>query len=136
MEKITGALGHTRTFTYTERGQVASVTDANGNTTSYQYDPLKRLITVTDAQGHKTSYDYDPVGNLTAVHQYRAILPETMAAIEADAATVTGMVYNQSVAENVYDNTPYNQSVTESVYGDTQATVNSFVYDQVRDNQL
>jgi len=138
LETITDALGHSTHYDYTPRGQVASVTDPNGHTTRYAYDKLMRLVRVTDAAGHDTKYDYDPVGNLTAVHQYRTILPATLAALEEDAATVTMSVYGTSVTEDVYGEE--DTSVTGAVYGaeaalnitsenpGDQATVSQAVY--------
>ncbi len=112
IKSITDALGHSRGFVYTPRGQVASATDPNGNTTSYRYDPLRHLTEVIDALGNNTEYQYDAVGNLTAVHQYRAITPEVLAAIETDAATVTVAVYGSQAEGDSNGDT-----VNDAVYG-------------------
>ena len=80
------------TYTYTGKGQLASVTDAadnGGNVWSYTYDELGRLVqsddpdratttntytnthqlaTTTDARGEKLAYAYDILGRTTALH--------------------------------------------------------------------
>lgn len=79
----------TTSYTYTPKGQLATVTDAAGNTWSYHYDELGRLertedpdrgetvntydekhqlATTTDSRGETLAYAYDLLGRRTAVH--------------------------------------------------------------------
>ena len=50
-------------YTYTDRGDVATVTDAEGYVTSYEYDGNQNLVKLTTPDG-VTTYEYDPLDRL------------------------------------------------------------------------
>ncbi|MER8188343.1 RHS repeat-associated core domain-containing protein [Kitasatospora sp. NPDC094015] len=61
----------TTRFTYTARGQVASVTDNAGNTWSYGYDLQGRMTSQTDPAAGDSSAGYDALGRLTSTTDAR-----------------------------------------------------------------
>ncbi len=57
----------TTTYTYNERGNLASITDPKRKTTTYSYDLLERVIETTYPDRHRTKYLYDANGNMTTL---------------------------------------------------------------------
>ena len=64
----TNSLGQTTTFGYTPSGQRETVTDPRGFTQRTTYDAYDRLSTETDAHGATTHYTYDPQTGKVATH--------------------------------------------------------------------
>ena len=64
--KHTDELGFETTYTYNQRGQVASITDALGAATSMEYDSFGRLVRSTNALSQITTFEYDAADNLAA----------------------------------------------------------------------
>lgn len=67
----TDALGHTTTYTYDSKGNVASISrQLDGTTTattSYTYNSFGEVLTVADPLGNLTTNQYDANGNLTSI---------------------------------------------------------------------
>jgi len=61
---VTDPNGHTTTYAYDSRGNLASQTDALGHSTTYSYDSLNDQTSAKDANGVTTTRTYDAAGNL------------------------------------------------------------------------
>jgi RHS repeat-associated protein len=61
-------------FTYTARGEIASVTDADGVTLSFTYDSAGRLTEVSNPSKHRLRFQLDKAGNRTAEETYDMFL--------------------------------------------------------------
>ncbi len=77
IETYTNAAGQSETFTYTGRGQLASVLDVNNNTVTYNYDTngyLKSMVGPTINGGALsvsfTRDSYNRIGSITDVNSY------------------------------------------------------------------
>jgi RHS repeat-associated protein len=61
---ITDALGNATTYSYDERGNLASTTDPNGNETSYTLDQQGLITSITDPLGKCKTLTYNRAGQV------------------------------------------------------------------------
>ncbi|MEW6365510.1 MAG: RHS repeat-associated core domain-containing protein [Acidobacteriota bacterium] len=59
--------GHTRSYSYSEKGDLISTLDPLGNATNMGYDEKGRLAWIRDAEGAITRFEYDERGNRTKI---------------------------------------------------------------------
>jgi RHS repeat-associated protein len=65
LARVTDALGHQRTTTYDERGNVVVVEGSNGTTVRLEYDARNLPVRATDVLGSSWTWAYDLEGHLT-----------------------------------------------------------------------
>ena len=63
----------TKTFTYTDANQLASVTNELGNTTEFAYDDAGNLTSITNALGQESTFTYDDQGRQIATTDFNGI---------------------------------------------------------------
>ncbi|MEU7413442.1 RHS repeat-associated core domain-containing protein [Streptomyces sp. NPDC042638] len=97
----------TTSYTYTPRGETATITDAAGNLTSYGYDWLGRRTSTRDPDAGPSTTTYDPAGNvLTTVDAAGKTLSYTYDALNRKRTEWSGGVGNTKLAEWTYDTVP------------------------------
>ncbi|MCU7880013.1 MAG: hypothetical protein KZQ66_03605 [Candidatus Thiodiazotropha sp. (ex Lucinoma aequizonata)] len=63
----TDAIGHSKTYQYTDGGQPTSITDGNGNTTAIAYNQYGDITSIATADGSTETRAYDSHRNLLKV---------------------------------------------------------------------
>ena len=75
------------TYSYDQRGNLATIQDWTGAVTSFAYDPSLRLSTITRPTGIVTQLTYDPDGNLAGTSETGNSGPISTITLTRDAAS-------------------------------------------------
>src|SRR5690606_22321548 len=95
------------TYTYTERGELATVTDPAGNTWSYTYDQRGRRIEAVDPDAGVTTTTYDDAGQVVTTTDGRGVtLGYTYDDLGRRTSVRDGSPTGPLRAEWVYDTLP------------------------------
>jgi RHS repeat-associated protein len=102
----TGNFDATR-YTYTDRGDLATVTDAAGNTWTHQYDQRGRRIRTDDPDRGRTTVTYDDAGNVTSTTDARGgTVATTYDELGRRSSVRDGSATGPARAEWAYDTAP------------------------------
>ncbi|MEU7843617.1 RHS repeat-associated core domain-containing protein [Micromonospora sp. NPDC049114] len=98
----------TTSYTYTPRGDLASVTDPAGDVSAYTYDWLGQRLTAKDPNAGLTTYTYDGVGRVaSATDALRKKVSYSYDALGRRSVTWSGDVQTGTrLAEWTYDTVP------------------------------
>ncbi|MEU8144245.1 polymorphic toxin-type HINT domain-containing protein [Nonomuraea sp. NPDC048901] len=77
LASIKGYGGHTWTYDYDLRGRQIQVSDPDKGVTKYAYDDLDQAVQAEDARGKKIGTTYDPIGRQTARYDTTSGSPGT-----------------------------------------------------------
>ncbi|MDQ7911103.1 polymorphic toxin-type HINT domain-containing protein [Phytohabitans sp. ZYX-F-186] len=116
------------TYTYTDRGELATVADPAGNTWRYTYDQRGRKIKDEDPDRGETTYTYDAAGQLTTVTDSRGItLAYTYDDLGRKTTVRDGGVTGDKRAEWVYDTLPHGVGrLTKSIRYEPAGSTNAY----------
>lgn len=126
----TSATFDTNRYTYTDRGELATMVDAGGNTWRYTYDQRGRKVKEEDPDKGTTDSTYDVAGQLTTTTDDREV---TLAYTYDDLGRKTSLrddtVTGPKRAEWVYDTLQYgvgslSKSIRYAPAGSTNAYIN------------
>ncbi len=74
--RVTDAMGHVSTKTYTADGQIASQTDVNGNVTTNSYDTFGRLAETNLPNGGRVTYGTANLGEANSQYRQTIVLTD------------------------------------------------------------
>jgi RHS repeat-associated protein len=134
--KVSGSVGsddpttYTGTgYSYTDRGELASMTDAAGNKWQYVYDQRGRVTQRSDPDKGISILAYDAAGQLTTSTDARGtVLAYTYDSIGRTTSLREGSTNGNKRAEWIYDTLPYGVgSLTKSIRYDPPGSANAYV---------